>query len=603
LVHVNLPEEGETATAAFAADVFAELALRYQDQLTGRPGTIQVLDESFGRAILEELGDPDIRVEVVKELDQVKAAMRSFEAYDREEPELPSLLDDPAVTVDDVRRFADAARRFYLAEPWQHLTDQDLIVIERPKGDPRARCCVVMGNAGLQYGLAFYASADDYDDMAASPLDLDDERQYWSVTFDTPDLMPFADHDLWADHGLPLADEAHYPLAFGYGPDAAISRPTRTLLAQFEAVLSALADTTEADIDAGRWKKPWSGADGAAPVKLALPDVLDPDDVAFDNGLRIDPRANEGVQAEIGRFLRDGHFSSPEEAEEAVQKQFLGKRRKKAAGKASTPAERGQDIAYRAFDAVGRRRVILAREALAVWPDCADAYVILGEQAAGPARALPFYQQAVAAGRRALGDQAIEREAGHFWSTLETRPYMRARLGHARTLVELGRPDEAIPEYLDLLRLNPNDNQGARYLLLLQYLRANRDAEASELIARYPDDPTAEWAYSRVLLCLRSGDRPQAVAALEVARNFNSVVPEYLLDQDAEPPELDDFGVTIGGPDEAWEYVEAYGDIWDATPGALDWLRRQTRVGKKSRTKARRGKQRASGRQGGSRRR
>lgn len=602
VVHAHLPEEGEAATAAFAADVLAELALRYQDQLAGRPGAIQVLDEAFGRAVADELGDPEIRVEVVTELDEVKAAMRTLVAYEREEPELPSLLEDPEVTVDDVRLFADAARRFYLAEPWQHLTDQDLIVIERPKGDPRARCCVVMGNAGLQYGLAFYASADDYDDMAASPLDLDDERQYWSVTFDTPDLMPFADHDLWADHGLPLADEARYPLAFGYGPHEAISRPSRRLLAQFETVLSALAHTTEADIDAGRWKKQISGAAGPVQVQLALPDMLDPDDLAFDHELRFDPRAEEGLQAEIGRFLRDGHFSSPEEAEEAVQKQFLGKRRRKATGKASTPAERAQDIAYRAFDAVGRRRVILAREALAVWPDCADASVILGEQAAGPARALPFYQQAVAAGRRALGDEAIDRMTGNFWSVLETRPYMRARLGLARTLVELGRPDEAIPEYLDLLHLNPNDNQGARYLLLLQYLRANRDAEASELLARYPDDPTAEWAYSRVLLCLRSGDRPQAIASLEVARNFNSVVPEYLLDQDAEPPALDDFGVSIGGPDEAWEYAQAYGDIWRATQGALDWLRRQEGQSG-TRRRSRRGRQKPRGRQGGSRRR
>jgi tetratricopeptide (TPR) repeat protein len=414
--------------------------------------------------------------------------------------------------------------------------------------------------------------------------------------------MPFGDHDLWADFDLPLASEQRYPCAMAFGPGDAVARPTRAELAFFEAVLSALADTTEAEIDAGRWKKQVSGAGGSVQVQLALPDVLEPDDLAFDRGLRFDPRANEGLQAEIARFLKERQFASAEEANEAVQKQFLGKRRKKTAAKSTTPAERAQDLIYRAFEAVGRRRTILAREALALWPDCADAYVILAEQAAGPTRALPLYEQGVEAGRRALGEEAFERDAGHFWGILETRPYMRASLGVARTLVELGRPNEAIPAYLDLLRLNPNDNQGVRYLLLLQHLRGNRDDEASALMLQYPDDPAAEWCYSRALLSVRAREVPRAATELDAARQSNPYVPEYLLDQDAEAPELDAFGVTIGGPDEAWEYAQAYGDIWRATPGALDWLRRQEgRSGTRRRSK--RGRQKPRGRQGGSRRR
>ncbi len=42
------------------------------------------------------------------------------------------------------------------------------------------------------------------------------------------------------------------------------------------------------------------------------------------------------------------------------------------------------------------------------------------------------------AGERALGPQLFEQEAGRFWSLVEARPYMRARLGLAQVLEALG---------------------------------------------------------------------------------------------------------------------------------------------------------------------
>ncbi|MGO9961447.1 MAG: hypothetical protein ACLP50_36650, partial [Solirubrobacteraceae bacterium] len=44
---------------------------------------------------------------------------------------------------------------------------------------------------------------------------------------------------------------------------------------------------------------------------------------------------------------------------------------------ASRPRYRAEDLVYEAWEAAGERRVALAREALALWPDCADAYVLL----------------------------------------------------------------------------------------------------------------------------------------------------------------------------------------------------------------------------------
>src|SRR5947209_3293499 len=62
-----------------------------------------------------------------------------------------------------------------------------------------------------------------------------------------------------------------------------------------------------------------------------------------------------------------------------------------------TPLARAQALMYRAFDERDEQgRVRLAREALALCPDCADAYALLAEHARRRKEALALYEQGVA---------------------------------------------------------------------------------------------------------------------------------------------------------------------------------------------------------------
>src|SRR6185369_16919953 len=105
-----------------------------------------------------------------------------------------------------------------------------------------------------------------------------------------------------------------------------------------------------------------------------------------------------------------------------------------------------------------RSRIALARKALGISPLCADAYVLLAEEAARSVEeARDYYTKGVEAGELALGPHGFEEYAGHFWGFLETRPYMRARAGLASALLKLGDIDSAIGHFSDMLKLNPND--------------------------------------------------------------------------------------------------------------------------------------------------
>jgi hypothetical protein len=237
---------------------------------------------------------------------------------------------------------------------------------------------------------------------------------------------------------------------------------------------------------------------------------------------------------------------------------------------------------YRAFgEPDGRRRVRLAREALEICPDCADAYVLLAEHAPSRREALRLYEQGVAAGERALGAEAFRRDAGRFWGLLETRPYLRARLGLAHALWTAGRRDEAVRHLQDMLRLNPGDNQGVRHTLAGFLLFLDRDGDLGRLLQEYPDEGSAAWAYTRALLAFRQhGDTPEARRLLQEAKVTNKHVPAYLLGEKF-PPSGRPGPYRPGDEGEALNYLGSFLGGWKSTPGAVAWLRENVQEARK----------------------
>jgi tetratricopeptide (TPR) repeat protein len=237
-----------------------------------------------------------------------------------------------------------------------------------------------------------------------------------------------------------------------------------------------------------------------------------------------------------------------------------------------------QDIMCDAWNASDqRRRIALAKKALELSPLCADAYVLLAQETARDLdQAIEIYRQGVEAGEKALGKAAFHEDVGYFWGLLETRPYMRARQGLAQTLWDKGLREEAVTHYRDMLHLNPNDNQGIRYLLLGCLLILGCDDDATKLIKlikRYKEDGAAAWSWSRALLAFRQGDDcPESRSALSRAIGDNTHVAALLLGDNKMPRRLPAY-IGVGDKNEAVAYVHGAAAAWAATPGALAWLK------------------------------
>ena len=63
------------------------------------------------------------------------------------------------------------------------------------------------------------------------------------------------------------------------------------------------------------------------------------------------------------------------------------------------------------------------------------------------------------------------------WGHVDNRPFLRCMHGYGLCLWRLGRNEDAMEVFNRMLRMNPSDNQGVRFLI--QDIRAGREWEAS----------------------------------------------------------------------------------------------------------------------------
>lgn len=286
--------------------------------------------------------------------------------------------------------------------------------------------------------------------------------------------------------------------------------------------------------------------------------------------------------ANLHRVLEEKNFGSIEEANDFLAKMSHVEDLVPQKLRSRRPLAEAQDLMYQAWDASSKKeRVRLAKQALEISPDCADAYVLLAEEQSNSlSQAIDYYRQGMAAGERSLGKDFFNEEAGHFWGMLESRPYMRTRFGLASSLAVQGQKEEAVSHYWELLRLNQNDNQGVRYSLTSTLLELGKMEDLEKLFGMYPEDCAAQWLFARALFefCRSGAGSAAANRALFEAQEQNPHVEKYLLGRKALPRQLPEY-MGMGDEDEAIHCAAELGSVWRAKPGALEWLASATRRG------------------------
>lgn len=535
---------GAVGMSRFAPDLELSLGLDVLGSVAHsaqhRPRRIEVSDPALADELRTALasGGGGIEVDLREELPELRRVFGAFrERISRSA--LPGYLSVPGVTPEAVESFAHAAARFFEAAPWRLFGTADMVEVEartEASDAPVTLWLSFLGKLSEKAVIAFDEpesdededDEDEEDEMWGEPEAESGSGLPWVLPFLPPGQVPLDDLELWKRRGFPLAQPDAYPILLRPRVEHAdaIERPEPGRLAHFEGMLALFASVTEQEIDRGEVER--EVATAAGPLRLTL---------------RVD--------------------GLPLDEDEVLE----------IAGSDPDPRVRAENLLTRA-EGASRRSMLLARRALRIWPDCAEAYVVLGDCTQERGAAVSLYLQGEAAGRRALGEDLLRAETGRLGEIREAAWYLTVLLRLGETLREMADHETAVVPLGELLRLDVLDGRRARYLLADSLLHLDRGEELDRLFGRYRD-ASAFWTWPQALLAFRrEGDSAAARELLRVAFHGNRFVPQVLL----EPPPIpaEDFPLPrilpTGSREEALFYAARGHALWAAAPGALSWL-------------------------------
>lgn len=215
-----------------------------------------------------------------------------------------------------------------------------------------------------------------------------------------------------------------------------------------------------------------------------------------------------------------------------------------------------------------------ARKAIEIDRHAFDAHIILARALVTDTIAIAVLREAVLAGSR-FHEGPLGTSNGLFWLEIRTRPWMRAMHELAVTLWRRGLSQDrhdAIDVARKLIRLNPEDNQGIRFLLWAWMPSEGEWDGMRTLLRRYAGEWRCETAFTAALDAIRRHDG-KAANLLADAITTNQYVAPLLLGETA-PPDHDGDTVAWMSEEEAMSYAHRAHTHWRSVEGAIDMLRR-----------------------------
>jgi tetratricopeptide (TPR) repeat protein len=165
--------------------------------------------------------------------------------------------------------------------------------------------------------------------------------------------------------------------------------------------------------------------------------------------------------------------------------------------------------------------------------------------------ALKYFEMGYRIGLRAVPEDFAGRLP---WIHLQNRPFLRAAHGFGLALERERRHLDAVDVYERILVLNPDDNQGVRYLLPRLYLEAGAPQKARATLEQHGADGMN--LYTRCLIEIQDGHRWEAVRWLCRGLAYNLHLPEIVLGGRKKPPFDAASDVVMGSKEEAAQYLQ-----------------------------------------------
>lgn len=158
------------------------------------------------------------------------------------------------------------------------------------------------------------------------------------------------------------------------------------------------------------------------------------------------------------------------------------------------------------------------------------------------------------------------------WGNLDNRPYLRAMHIALLSYMRLRRHRDAVTLIDLMLARNPGDNQGVRYLLGSEAMRAG-DHEYARRVFEEEADSYPPYFYELALSYMFKDEWVAAATALRRGFAANPYIAEILGGNPNPDPLAIWHGTSLAKPETACDYIQTYGALWHMKPDSFAFTR------------------------------
>ena len=228
----------------------------------------------------------------------------------------------------------------------------------------------------------------------------------------------------------------------------------------------------------------------------------------------------------LNEFFANTDAQNDEELNEKLQ-EFIAKYNNGEIDYTNTILDDAYELLEQAEKAKTKNQAIkLAKKAYEMCPDCFGAILFQVDLEENSIKRDRLLNEGLDFEKDRLEEEGyFEKDnIGHFYGIFETRPYIRGLYRKADYLIADGKAKQARDVCLEILRLNNNDNTGARYLLMAIYAYLEEEKEMLKLYKKYPEE-ALEMLFPQFALYYKLGKDKEAKELLE---RINKANPHFI---------------------------------------------------------------------------
>ena len=285
----------------------------------------------------------------------------------------------------------------------------------------------------------------------------------------------------------------------------------------------------------------------------------------------------------LQEFLKNNNVENIDEANEKLQ-EFIKMYNNGEIEYENTPLDDAYEILEEAQNARNEKEAIkLAKKAYEKSPECFDAILFQCDLEENGIKRMKLLEGGLEVEKnRLIKEKYFDKEnIGHFYGIFETRPYIRGLVVKAEYLLEEGKLRQAESICKEVLRLNENDNMGARYLLMAIFATLEEENDMLKLYKKYPEEDL-EMLFPLFALYYKIGNDKKAKEYLNRVNKCNSNFVKIFNDTIKESDKVKPGYYSRGDSSEIFMYLERYGYLLITMPRLHEYVIENLMKNKKS---------------------